>query len=101
MRKNTNGLAGEEVPKETNNEALKSEVLQKSGWLRKGITVDALELKSIDDNSSLFVELKLKMINDINGVPLFTDITLRLTKQALSKIAQDGLRILKIDAETQ
>lgn len=72
----------------------KNEIHAKSNWLKKGLTVDILDVLQIHDEDR-YLEVKFRIVNEINSVPLFTDLTLKLTKAALYKLKSEVARFTK------
>ena len=63
------------------------DICQKMKLLSSGIIVNIVEVDKIDEESSSY-SIKAKIKTVIDSIPVFSTITIKMTKQAVEKISK-------------
>jgi hypothetical protein len=73
---------------------VRDELKAQNDVIRRGMVVQMVDVTKMIDEPGYFL-VKGQIMTDINGVPLFTEIIMKMTKHCISKFVTDARIILK------
>lgn len=84
----------EDTPKKS--DKAQEQLKAKLDVIRKGLSVDVVDISYCEESESTII-VKARIMTDVNGIPSFNELKLKLTKQAARKLGNNLTKLLVKD----
>lgn len=74
---------------------VKDELKVQNDIIKRGMIVQMVDITYVQEETN-YIMVKGKLMTDVNGIPLFTEVNMKLTKSCLAKFILEAKSLLKM-----